>query len=168
MAETAKITQARKRLQIMAMYGYYHREQMYYVSGRTHPEHLNERFHPDNFAGPPNVPTWLDCSGFTAWCYWNGLKINIGGWTGPQYDLGAPVSLAQLKVGDLCFFGTPRTPGGAAHVIIYVGHGQAVSHGQDEGPILVNLSEYRVSERAGWRTYNLHGKGYDGYPPGGS
>lgn len=168
MAESATITKARKKLQIVAMFGYYHRNEMYYVSTKTHSEHLGERFAKDNFAPPPNVPTWLDCSGFTAWCYWNALKINIGGWTGPQWNLGIPITLAQLKVGDLCFYGTPWKSGGAAHVIIYVGHGIAISHGMDEGPIQVTVSEYRTSEWAGARTFNLFGKGYDGYPPGNS
>jgi len=132
-----------------AMWGYYNAAQIHYVSERTNSAYLGQRLL--DTKPPPNFPNYTDCSGFARWCYLSAGFPDIGGWTGPQWDKGKAITLAALVPGDLVFYGSPRTPGAASHVSVYVGRSKLVSHGGDEGPSLRNMSDR--SDIAGFRTY---------------
>jgi len=88
---------------------------------------------------PPRVPNWEDCSSFVTWLYWvagapdpNGLNYSGYGYTGTLVRHGRPISVVQLRPGDLVFYGgsywVPH------HVAVYVGGGQVISHGTESGP----------------------------------
>ncbi|MTD53302.1 C40 family peptidase [Amycolatopsis pithecellobii] len=64
----------------------------------------------------------FDCSGLTLYAYWAGAGIDIGSWTGPQYQQGRAVALAQRAPGDLVFWGPDADdPSTTTHVAIYLG-----------------------------------------------
>jgi cell wall-associated NlpC family hydrolase len=67
----------------------------------------------------------FDCSGLTLYAYWTGAGIDIGDWTGPQYQQGRAVPLAQRAPGDLVFWGPDANdPATTTHVAIYLGDDQ--------------------------------------------
>lgn len=90
-------------------------------------------------------PTFADCSAFTTWCLWNGLShynvrdtVNgarwLYGYTGTQKTHGKQVRLrVNWRTGDLVHYGG----GTGAHVAIYIGGGQVVSHGSEGGPMVL-------------------------------
>lgn len=98
-----------------------------------------------DFAPPPNVPNWTDCSGFATWCYKsagapdpNGFGYNGYGFTGTMLLHGSEIPVSLLQKADLVFYGNP-----VEHVAIYVGNNRVVSHGSEEGPLLLDMG-YRT------------------------
>lgn len=88
---------------------------------------------------PPELPRSLDCSGLAITCYWVpgligylGLR-NMGGYgnTWSLDDYGTQISVPELRLGDLTFYGN------LSHVAIYVGGGRVISHGSAAGPLLL-------------------------------
>lgn len=69
-------------------------------------------------------PSSFDCSGLTHYAYLNGAGKEIGGYTGAQEYSGTVVSIANLQVGDLVFWGSR---GSTYHVAIYLGGGQYIN-----------------------------------------
>ena len=73
--------------------------------------------------GGNNPKFGLDCSSFTMYVY-RKLGINLPRTARAQFNVGIPVSLKTLKVGDLVFFRTyARFP---SHVGIYIGNGKFI------------------------------------------
>ena len=95
-----------------------------------------------DFACPPNVPNYTDCSGFATWTYKcggapdpNGFGYNGYGFTGTMLVHGKQVSLSgPLNKGDLIFYGHP-----VSHVAVYIGSGRVVSFGSEVGPLLLEM-----------------------------
>jgi hypothetical protein len=92
-----------------------------------------------------------DCSSFATWCLWNGLDhfgikdvVNgqqwQAGFTGTMLDHGQRVARANILRGDLLFYANDRHQ--INHVTIYVGGGMVISHGQEPGPVKVEM-DYR-------------------------
>ena len=122
-----------------ALFGAAHKEVIHYSQGAGRMQ---------DFAPPPNVPNYTDCSGFATWCYKcagapdpNGFGYNGYGYTGTMLLHGTKVSLSALQKGDLIFYGSP-----VSHVTIYVGSGRCVSHGSEIGPILVEALYRSVNQ----------------------
>ena len=71
---------------------------------------------------PPNIPTYLDCSGFVRYCYLAaGLKVPDG--TYYQWQGSKPVK--ALQIGDIGIMEDPsKLNGKVNHVGIYVGDGK--------------------------------------------
>lgn len=61
----------------------------------------------------------FDCSGLMVYAF-AGVGINLPKYSGAQYDLGRRVPVAEMRRGDLLFWG----PGGSQHVALYLGQGQ--------------------------------------------
>ena len=114
-----------------AMYGYHNNGVIHYTQdGRRMTD----------FAPPPNVPNYTDCSGFATWCYKsggapdpNGFGYNGYGFTGTMIQNGHVITTPQKAC--LVFYGHP-----VDHVAIYVGSGRIVSHGSEAGPLLLDLN----------------------------
>jgi cell wall-associated NlpC family hydrolase len=71
-------------------------------------------------------PFSYDCSGLTMDA-WSRAGVQLGHWTGDQWDSGPHVPLDQLQRGDLIFFATDTAdPGTIHHVGIYIGSGEMV------------------------------------------
>ncbi|MBX6371141.1 MAG: C40 family peptidase [Acidothermus sp.] len=75
--------------------------------------------------GIQNVPGY-DCSGLVMRAY-ESVGIELGHYTGLQWDEGMHVSRDQLEPGDLVFFATDTSdPSTIHHVGIYIGNGQMI------------------------------------------
>jgi cell wall-associated NlpC family hydrolase len=86
-------------------------------------------------------PDAFDCSGFTMWVYAR-VGVSLPHSSRAQYSVGQRVSKANLKPGDLVFFGKSRIH----HVGIYIGGGNYV-HSPHTGDVvkissLVGRSDY--------------------------
>ena len=63
--------------------------------------------------------TGFDCSGLVLYSF-AGVGIKLPHYSGSQYNLGRKIPAAQMRRGDVIFYG----PGGSQHVTIYLGSGQ--------------------------------------------
>ena len=93
----------------------------------------------EDFAPPPNVPNWTDCSGMCTWEYKsgkapdpNGFGYNGYGFTGTMLENGHQI--ATPVAGCLAFYGFP-----VSHVALYIGGGRVISHGSEAGPLLLDV-----------------------------
>ena len=68
--------------------------------------------------------TGFDCSGLVAHVYLEAWNIRLPRNTSAQSKAGTPVSLAELRAGDLVFYDTLKRP--YSHVGIYLGDGKFV------------------------------------------
>jgi len=118
------------------LYAYSKRDQIHYTESSLRMQGVREKIR------PPRVPSYEDCSSFSTWTYWvsgapdpNGLNYDGFGYTGTLYPHGTPINVSDLQVGDLVFYGGNQTVPG--HVAVFVGNGLVVSHGSEEGPLLL-------------------------------
>jgi peptidoglycan DL-endopeptidase RipA len=63
--------------------------------------------------------TGFDCSGLVLYSF-AGVGIKLPHYSGSQYNLGRKIPSAQMRRGDVIFYG----PNGSQHVTIYLGDGQ--------------------------------------------
>lgn len=85
-------------------------------------------------------PNSFDCSGLTHYAFLNGANKEIGGYTGAQQYAGTVVSIANLQVGDLVFWGSQ---GATYHVAIYLGGNQYIAAPQPgENVKISSISSY--------------------------
>ncbi|MCV6968421.1 NlpC/P60 family peptidoglycan endopeptidase RipA [Mycobacterium bohemicum] len=63
--------------------------------------------------------TGFDCSGLILYSF-AGVGIKLPHYSGSQYNLGRKIPSAQMRRGDVIFYG----PGGSQHVTLYLGDGQ--------------------------------------------
>ncbi|MCW2690980.1 MAG: peptidase [Mycobacterium sp.] len=61
----------------------------------------------------------FDCSGLILYAF-AGVGIKLPHYSGSQYNLGRQIPSAQMRRGDVIFYG----PGGSQHVTLYLGDGQ--------------------------------------------
>jgi len=61
----------------------------------------------------------FDCSGLVLYSF-AGVGIKLPHYSGAQYNLGRKIPSAQMRRGDVIFYG----PGGSQHVTLYLGNGQ--------------------------------------------
>lgn len=99
------------------------------------------------FARRGDFPRYADCSAFTTWCTYQGVRfynlrdvVNgqnwLAGYTGTQLTHGKRVvHVSNLERGDFVLYGRPGSTG--AHVALYVGGGLVISHGSEGGPYLL-------------------------------
>jgi len=80
----------------------------------------------------------FDCSNFTAWSYRTALGIAFSGSSVTQrYAVGTPISLSNIRAGDLLFFKTRNNPTGGGHVGIYIGNGKVIQEGGGWGKVTI-------------------------------
>ncbi|OBA99302.1 peptidase M23 [Mycobacteriaceae bacterium 1482268.1] len=78
-----------------------------------------------NAAGPSNGidsgagTVGFDCSGLILYAF-AGVGIKLPHYSGSQYNMGRKIPSAQMRRGDVIFYG----PGGSQHVALYLGNGQ--------------------------------------------
>jgi peptidoglycan DL-endopeptidase CwlO len=105
---------------------------------------LDQRGKAYQFGGAgPNV---FDCSGLVMYAYAQAGMPGLPHSAAAQQGLGVSVSRADLRPGDLVFFGSP-----AGHVGIYVGNGMMVNAPQTGEVVRVEplLSDYSGARRLG-------------------
>jgi cell wall-associated NlpC family hydrolase len=57
---------------------------------------------------------------------WGSAGRSLPHYSVAQYYAGVPISVSQLRPGDLVFWSTNGTPGGIHHVAMYIGGGQII------------------------------------------
>jgi hypothetical protein len=120
----------REAIVMAAMWGYYNRDQIAYTQSSQREK---------DFGPPPNVPAATDCSAFAEWCYVSAGAPNPGSTTYQQRDRGRAISYAQIRPGDLVFYG-PDQISRSDHVGVYAGEGKVIEHGGDPGPIIIHAN----------------------------
>lgn len=93
------------------------------------------------------VPYWwghqvpgrgFDCSNFAEWAFQRALGMKFSTSSEYQrYHVGTPVSLSNIREGDLLFFKTANNPTGGGHVGIYMGNGQVIQEGGGWGKVTI-------------------------------
>jgi cell wall-associated NlpC family hydrolase len=63
----------------------------------------------------------FDCSGLVLYAF-AGAGINLPHYSGSQYNMGRKIPVAQMRRGDVLFWG----PNGSQHVAIYLGNNQMI------------------------------------------
>ena len=89
---------------------------------------------PYSFGG--TTPSGFDCSGFVRYVFAN-AGIYLPRTADAQYDVGYPVSSAEMVPGDLVFFSTYEY--GPSHVGIYLGNGNFINASSSRGVAIDNL-----------------------------
>ncbi|MBQ7712487.1 MAG: C40 family peptidase [Clostridia bacterium] len=94
----------------------------------------------------------FDCSSFVQYCYYEGMGIKLGSYTGSQADctVGEVITdYDDLKRGDFYFTGTDGT---ISHVVIYLGGGLLLqTYSANGGPV-------SVTEEARWKRNFISGR----------
>jgi len=73
--------------------------------------------------GGNSLKSGVDCSGLVQQVYKN-FGISVPRVTYDQIGVGKGVGMKDLQAGDLIFFDTDKSSGGADHVGIYIGDGK--------------------------------------------
>lgn len=89
-------------------------------------------------------PGAWDCSGLTSKAWAAGGK-SLPHYSVAQYDAATPVSAAQLRPGDLVFWGEGASPSSIYHVALYVGDGRIIHAPRTGRPVTEESMYY-------WRT----------------
>ena len=94
--------------------------------------------------GGTSLTKGADCSGFVLSVFRN-YGISLSHSSRVQANSGSPVSLSELKPGDLVFYGNGS---GINHVAIYIGGGQVVHASSPQVGITISSMYYRTPVRA--------------------
>ena len=102
-----------------------------------------------DYLGVPYVfggtsPYGFDCSGYVQYVFAN-AGVSLPRTADVQFEVGTPVSTAELVPGDLVFFSTYTY--GASHVGIYVGDGNFIHASSSQGVTISSLSQAYYSSR---------------------
>ncbi|MBE8952375.1 MAG: C40 family peptidase [Quinella sp. 1Q7] len=102
-----------------------------------------------DYIGVPYVfggtsPYGFDCSGYVQYVFAN-AGVSLPRTADVQFEVGTPVSTAELVPGDLVFFSTYTY--GASHVGIYVGDGNFIHASSSQGVTISSLSQAYYSSR---------------------
>ncbi|MET0998001.1 MAG: C40 family peptidase [Marmoricola sp.] len=86
-------------------------------------------------------PSSFDCSGLTMMAWRAGGK-SLPHWSVAQFQQSTPISVGQLRPGDLVFWGS--SPGSIHHVALYIGNGQILHAPRTGQPVQINSMYYWV------------------------
>ena len=89
-------------------------------------------------------PSGFDCSGLVMWVYGR-LGVSLPHNAAALYDVGRPVTDAQLRPGDLVFFS------GLGHVGLYVGDGKMIHAPQSGERVEIQALDARSNPPVGAR-----------------
>ncbi|MGI8383453.1 coiled-coil domain-containing protein [Robertmurraya sp. P23] len=78
----------------------------------------------------------FDCSGFVSWAF-SQAGVRVGASTDSLKNTGTPVSVSEMRPGDMVFFNTYKQDG---HVGIYIGGGRFIGSQSSTGVAIANMS----------------------------
>ena len=90
-------------------------------------------------AGPDS---W-DCSRLTMQA-WAAGGVSLPHYSVAQYDATTPISAAELRPGDLVFWGSTSSPGSIFHVALYAGDGMIIHAPRTGRPVTLDSMYYWV------------------------
>ncbi len=88
-------------------------------------------------------PSSWDCSGLTMRAWERGGKY-LPHYSVGQYDTATPISSAQLRPGDLVFWGSSSSPGSIYHVALYAGDGRIIHAPRTGRPVTEESMYYWI------------------------
>lgn len=89
-------------------------------------------------------PDAWDCSGLTMRA-WQAGGVSLPHYSAAQYDATTPISVGQLRPGDLVFWGD--SPSSIHHVALYIGNGQILHAPRTGRPVAIDSMYYWVPPR---------------------
>lgn len=141
---------ARARLRAAAVHVARNRGSIHYTQSALRWSFLRQRCAPWQHA------RFADCSSLASWLHWTATtRVHRGvrdfvngqswgaGYTGTMVQHGIRIARPTL-VGDCVFYGGTRSV--PAHVAVYIGAGQVVSHGSEAGPMILPWAYRRVNQ----------------------
>lgn len=90
--------------------------------------------------GGTNPSTGVDCSGFTSYVMRNAAGVELAHSSRSQSTQGRVISAAEIRPGDLVFYGSKSR---INHVAIYIGDGQIVHASNERNGIRISNWNYR-------------------------
>lgn len=90
-------------------------------------------------AGPD---TW-DCSGLMLGA-WGSAGVYLPHYSVAQYYAGTPISVGDLRPGDLVFWGTTSSPESIHHVAMYIGDGMIIHAPRTGRPVEIDSMYYWI------------------------
>jgi len=100
-----------------------------------------------NYQFGGTTPSGFDCSGFVQYVFAKN-DITLPRVSRDQFQVGTAISFANLKPGDLVFFGLAKS-GVVDHEGIYVGNGQFINASSSKGITVYSLGSYWQSAFVG-------------------
>ena len=88
-------------------------------------------------------PDAWDCSGLTMGA-WQAGGVSLPHYSVAQYDATTPISAAELRPGDLVFWGSTSSPSSIHHVAMYLGDGMIIHAPRTGRPVSIDSMYYWV------------------------
>jgi cell wall-associated NlpC family hydrolase len=88
-------------------------------------------------------PSSWDCSGLTMKA-WASAGTYLPHYSVAQYEAGVPISVSELRPGDLVFWSTNGAPSGIHHVAMYIGNGQIIHAPRTGRPVEIDNMYYWI------------------------
>jgi peptidoglycan DL-endopeptidase CwlO len=92
--------------------------------------------------GATGPGSW-DCSGLTMKA-WASAGKYLPHYSVAQYDAGTPISVSDLRRGDLVFWSSNGRPSGIHHVAMYIGNGQIIHAPRTGRPVEIDSMYYWI------------------------
>jgi cell wall-associated NlpC family hydrolase len=86
-------------------------------------------------------PDAWDCSGLMLGA-WAQAGVDLPHYSVAQYYAGTPISVGDLRPGDLVFWGTTSSPSSIHHVAMYIGNGQIIHAPRTGRPVEIDSMYY--------------------------
>jgi len=88
-------------------------------------------------------PDAWDCSGLTMGA-WGAAGVPLPHYSAAQYSAGTPISVDDVRPGDLVFWGTSNSPSSIHHVAMYIGNGQIIHAPRTGRPVSIDSMYYWI------------------------
>ncbi len=88
-------------------------------------------------------PDAWDCSGLTMGA-WGAAGRSLPHYSVAQYEAGSPISVSELRPGDLVFWTTNGRPSGIHHVAMYLGGGMIIHAPRTGRPVEIDSMYYWI------------------------
>jgi peptidoglycan DL-endopeptidase CwlO len=75
---------------------------------------------------------------------WGSAGVSLPHYAAAQYDAGTPISVTDLRPGDLVFWSSDGSPGGIHHVAMYLGNGQIIHAPRTGRPVEIDPMYYWI------------------------
>jgi cell wall-associated NlpC family hydrolase len=88
-------------------------------------------------------PDAWDCSGLVMGA-WGAAGVSLPHYSAAQYDATTPISVGDLRPGDLLFWGTTSSPSSIHHVALYLGNGMMIHAPRTGRPVSIDSMYYWI------------------------